>query len=140
MFLDKDTSIYRNYKLLKLEEPLELRSGGSSREFKAIVLDYLASPFTNLKVGNVVNVCGTFKIEPRRVKGRSDGYEFIIHVHNITLVDDVFEDSRISEDDINEIINPYETMKHYNKVSTSLMNFSACEIRFSASSSEKVFE
>ena len=105
MFLDKDTSIYRNYKLLKLEEPLELRSGGSSREFKAIVLDYLASPFTNLKVGDVVNVCGTFKIEPRRVKGRSDGYEFIIHVHNITQVDDVFEDSRISEEDVNEIIN-----------------------------------
>ena len=104
MFLDKDTSIYRNYKLLKLEEPLELRSGGSTREFKAIVLDYLASPFHNLKVGDVVNVCGTFKIEPRKAKGRSDGYEFIIHVHNITLVDDIFEDSRISEEDVAEII------------------------------------
>ena len=44
MRFDKDTSIYRNYKLLKLEEPLELRSGGNTREFKAIVLDYLASP------------------------------------------------------------------------------------------------
>ena len=104
MFLDKDTSIYRNYKLLKLEEPLELRNGGSTREFKAIVLDYLASPFHNLKVGDVVNVCGTFKIEPRKAKGRSDGYEFIIHVHNITLVDDIFEDSRISEEDVAEII------------------------------------
>ena len=104
MRFDKDTSIYRNYKLLKLEEPLELRSGGSTREFKAIILDYLASPFTNLKVGDVVNVCGKFKVEPRKVKGRSDGYEFLIHVHNITPVDDVFEDSRISEDDVNEII------------------------------------
>ena len=104
MFLDKDTSIYRNYKLLKLEEPLELRSGGGTREFKAIVLDYLASPFHNLKVGDVVNVCGTFKIEPRKTKGRSDGYEFLIHVHNISPVDDVFEDSRISEDDVAEII------------------------------------
>ena len=104
MFLDKDTSIYRNYKLLKLEEPLELRSGGGTREFKAIVLDYLASPFHKLKVGDVVNVCGTFKIEPRKSKGRSDGYEFLIHVHNITPVDDVFEDSRISEEDVAEII------------------------------------
>ena len=104
MFLDKDTSIYRNYRLLKLEEPLELRSGGSTREFKAVVLDYLASPFTNLKVGDVVNVTGKFKVEPRKVKGRSDGYEFLIHVHNITPVDDVFEDSRISEDDVNKII------------------------------------
>ena len=67
-------------------------------------MDYLASPFHNLKVGDVVNVCGTFKIEPRKAKGRSDGYEFIIHVHNITLVDDIFEDSRISEGDVAEII------------------------------------
>ena len=102
---DKETSIYRNYKLLKLEEPLELRSGGATREFKALVLDYLASPFTNLKVGDVVDVTGRFKVEPRKVKGRSDGYEFLIHVHNITPVDDVFEDSRISESDIEEILN-----------------------------------
>jgi len=101
---DKETSIYRNYRLLKLEEPLELRSGGNTREFKAIILDYLASPFTNLKAGDVVNITGKFKVEPRKVKGRSDGYEFIIHVHNITLVDDVFEDSRITEDDVAEII------------------------------------
>ena len=105
MFLDKDTSIYRNYRLLKLEEPLELRSGGNTREFKAVVLDYLASPFTNLKAGDVVNVTGKFKVEPRKVKGRSDGYEFIIHVHNITPVDDVFEDSRISETDVEDIKN-----------------------------------
>ena len=103
MRLDKDTSIYRNYRLLKLEEPLELRTGGSTREFKAIILDYLASPMNKLKVGDVVNVTGKFKVEPRKVKGRSDGYEFILHVHNITPVDDVFEDSRISEDDVNEI-------------------------------------
>jgi replicative DNA helicase Mcm len=102
---DKETSIYRNYKLLKLEEPLELRTGGSTREFKALVLDYLASPFTNLKVGDVVDVTGRFKVEPRKVKGRSDGYEFLIHVHNITPVDDVFEDSRISEEDIEMILN-----------------------------------
>ena len=67
MRFDKDTSIYRNYKLLKLEEPLELRSGGATREFKALVLDYLASPFTNLKVGDVVDVTGRFKVEPRKV-------------------------------------------------------------------------
>ena len=104
MFLDKDTSLYRNYRLLKLEEPLELRTGGNTREFKAEVLDYLASPFTNLKAGDVVNVTGKFKVEPRKVKGRAEGYEFIIHVHNITPVDDVFEDSRISEDDVTEIM------------------------------------
>ena len=104
MRFNKDSSTYRNYRLLKLEEPLELRSGGSTREFKAIVLDYLASPFTNLKVGDVVDVCGFFKIEPIKSKSKRDGYEFLIHVHNITQVDDVFEDSRISEEDVAEII------------------------------------
>ena len=104
MRFDKDTSIYRNYKLLKLEEPLELRSGGNTREFKALLLDYLASPRVTLKAGDVVDVTGTFKVEPRKKQGKADGYEFLLHVHNITPVEDVFEDSRITEDDIDEII------------------------------------
>ena len=104
MRFDKDTSIYRNYKLIKLEEPLELRSGGNTREFKALLLDYLASPRVTLKAGDVVDVTGTFKVEPRKSRGKADGYEFLLHVHNITPVEDVFEDSRITEDDIDEII------------------------------------
>lgn len=103
MMFDKETSVYRNYKLLKLEEPLELRSGGNTREFKAILLDYLASPNINLKAGDVVNVTGTFRVEPRKVRGKADGYEFLLHVHNITPVEDVFEDSRITEEDIMDI-------------------------------------
>ena len=104
MRFDKDTSIYRNYKLLKLEEPLELRSGGNTREFKALLLDYLASPKVTLKAGDVVDITGTFKVEPRKSRGKADGYEFLIHVHNITPVEDVFEDSRITSDDIDEIV------------------------------------
>lgn len=103
MRFDKDTSIYRNYKLVKLEQPLELRSGGNTREFKAILLDYLASPKLTLKPGDVVDVTGTFKVEPRKRNGKADGYEFLIHVHNITPVEDVFEDSRITESDIVDI-------------------------------------
>lgn len=104
MLLDKDTSVYRNMKFIKLEEPLEYRTGGNSREFKAILLDYLASPNLNLKAGDVVDVTGIFRVQPRKVKGRSDGYEFMLHVHNITPVDDAFEDSRINEDDVLEIM------------------------------------
>lgn len=103
MRFDKDTCEYRNYKLIKLEEVLELRSGGNTREFKALLLDNLASPKVNLKAGDVVNVTGTFKVEPRKVRGKSDGFEFLLHVHNITPVEDVFEDSRITEDDIKHI-------------------------------------
>ena len=103
MRFDKDTCEYRNYKLIKLEEVLELRSGGNTREFKALLLDTLASPQVNLKAGDVVNVTGTFKVEPRKVRGKADGFEFMFHVHNITPVEDVFEDSRITEEDIKDI-------------------------------------
>ena len=40
----KDSSHYRDYRLVKLEEPLELRKGGATREFKGYMQDYLASP------------------------------------------------------------------------------------------------
>ena len=103
MMFDKDTSVYRNYKLVKLEQPLELRSGGNTREFKGILLDYLASPKITLKPGDVVDVTGTFKVEPRKRNGKADGYEFLLHIHNITPVEDVFEDSRITDEDILEI-------------------------------------
>ena len=103
MILDKDTSVYRNYKLLKLEQPLELRNGGHTREFKAILLDSLASPRVTLKPGDVCDVTGTFKVESRKKNGKADGYEFVLHVHNINPVEDVFEDSRITEDDVEEI-------------------------------------
>ena len=103
MMFDKDTCVYRNYKLIKLEQPLELRSGGNTREFKALLLDLLASPKVTLKAGDVVNVTGTFKVEPRKIRGKADGFEFLLHVHNITPVDDVFEDSSITEEDVKEI-------------------------------------
>ena len=103
MVLDKDTCEYRDYKLVKLEQPLELRNGGATREFKAILLDSLANPNLTLKPGDVCDVTGTFKVEPRKKNGREDGYEFLIHVHNITPVEDVFEDTRITEDDVKNI-------------------------------------
>ena len=103
MALDKDTCEYRDYKLVKLEQPLELRNGGATREFKGILLDSLANPCLTLKPGDVCDVTGIFKVEPRKKNGRTDGYEFLIHVHNITPVEDVFEDSRITEDDVKDI-------------------------------------
>ena len=55
-----EDSLYRNYRYVKLEEPLELRSGGSSREIKGYMQDYLASPYHNLKAGDVVVITGQF--------------------------------------------------------------------------------
>ena len=39
----KDSSHYRDYRWVKLEEPLERRKGGATREFKGYMQDYLKS-------------------------------------------------------------------------------------------------
>ena len=95
----KDSSHYRDYRWVKLEELLERRKGGATREFKGYMQDYLASPFHNIKAGDVVDVTGEFRVEPRKVRGKADGFEFIIDIHNITPVDDAFEDYRLTETD-----------------------------------------
>ncbi len=100
----KGSSHYRDYRLVKLEEPLELRKGGSTREFKGYMQDYLASPYHNIKVGDVVDVTGDFRVEPRKIRGKAQGFEFIINIHNITPVDDAFEDYRLTENDKEMII------------------------------------
>lgn len=100
----KDSSFYRDYRLVKLEEPLELRKGGATREFKGYMQDYLASPYHNIKAGDVVDVTGQFRVEPRKIRGKQDGFEFIIDIHNITPVDDAFEDYRLTETDKEYII------------------------------------
>ena len=104
MNLLKDSSHYRNYRLVKLEEPLELRKGGSTREFKGYMQDYLASPYHNLKAGDVVDITGEFKVEQRQQYGKKDGFEFMINLHNISPVDDAFEDYRLTEDDKEQIL------------------------------------
>ena len=104
MNLLKDSSHYRNYRLVKLEEPLELRKGGSTREFIGYMQDYLASPYHNLKAGDVVDITGEFKVESRQQYGKKDGFEFMINLHNISPVDDAFEDYRLTEDDKEQIL------------------------------------
>lgn len=101
----KDNSHYRDYRLVKLEEPLELRKGGSTREIKGYMQDYLASPYHNIKAGDVVDVTGEFRVEPRKNnRGKTDGFEFMVDIHNITPVDDAFEDYRLTEHDKELII------------------------------------
>ena len=104
MNLLKDSSHYRNYRLVKLEEPLELRKGGSTREFKGYMQDYLASPYHTLKAGDVVDITGEFKVEQRQHYGKKDGFEFMINLHNISPVDDAFEDYRLTEEDKEQIL------------------------------------
>ena len=116
----KDSSHYRDYRLVKLEEPLELRKGGATREFKGYMQDYLASPYHNIKAGDVVDVTGEFRVEPRKIRGKQDGFEFLIDIHNITPVDDAFEDYRLTESDKEMIIQLSQRQDIYELLCNSL--------------------
>jgi replicative DNA helicase Mcm len=103
MKISKEMSEFRNFRIAKLEEPLEMRKGGVTREFKGYMQDYLASPYHNIKAGAVVEVCGEFCVEPYK-KDELESYEFLIDIHNITPVDDAFEDYLLTPTDKEIII------------------------------------
>lgn len=115
-----EDSLYRNYRYVKLEEPLELRSGGSSREIKGYMQDYLASPYHNLKAGDVVDITGQFKLEKKDKNSKHDDFEFMIDLHNISSVNNPFEDYRITESDKEEIIRLSKQPNIYDRLVKSL--------------------
>ena len=115
-----EDSLYRNYRYVKLEEPLELRSGGSSREIKGYMQDYLASPYHNLKAGDVVDITGRFKLEKKDKNSKHDDFEFMIDLHNISSVNNPFEDYRITESDKEEIIKLSKQPNIYDRLVKSL--------------------
>lgn len=102
--LSQELSEFRNFRYVKLEEPLELRSGGSTREFKAYMQDYLASPYHNLKAGDVVDIIGEFQVRNSDKSNKKRDFEFVIDLHNITPVNNAFEDYRITEEDKKDIL------------------------------------
>ena len=118
--LDDELSVYRDYRYVKLEEPLELRKGGNTREFKGYMQDYLASPFHTLKAGDVVDIIGEFKIRKSDKTNKKSDFEFLINLHNINPVDNAFEDYRITEEDKEAIIQLSKQPDIYQRLVKSL--------------------
>ena len=118
--LNQELSDYRDYKHVKLEEPLEYRIGGTTREIKAYMQDYLASPQHILKPGDVVDVIGEFKVRKTDKSKKKNDFEFIMDLHNIEPVDNAFEDSRITDEDKKEIMQLSKDPQIYNRLVNSL--------------------
>ena len=95
----KESSTYENYKYLKLVEPLEMRIGGETREFKGRIEGFLASPQYNLKAGDVCHMAGHFNV----VLNDKGGLEPLIDIYNINPINSTFDDSKISDEEIEEI-------------------------------------
>lgn len=113
-----ESSTFHNIRYVKLEEPLEFRQGGNTREFKGYMQDYLASPQHSLKAGDVCDILGVFNVE--RVSPNKDDFEFLIHLHNIAPVDDAFEDYRITESDKEQIRELSQSDDIYQKLVNTL--------------------
>ena len=118
--LNTELSEYRNYRYVKLEEPLEYRTGGNTREFKAYMQDYLASPFHNLKAGDVVDIIGEFTVRKSDKTNKKSDFEFLINLHNINTVNNAFEDYRITDEDKKEIIQLSQQPNIYERLVKSL--------------------
>ena len=95
-----EESSYDDYKYLRLEEPLELRTGGDSREFKARVDGYLASPYYHIKAGDVCDVTGVLKVE---FNEKTKGLDLVIDVWHIKPLNDAYEEIKLYEEDIQKI-------------------------------------
>ena len=95
-----EESTYDNYKYLSLEEPLELRVGGDSREFKARITGYLASPYYTLKAGDVCDIVGELKVE---FNEKTKGLDLFIDTWHIKPVNNAYEEIKLYEDDITRI-------------------------------------
>ena len=98
----KESSTYENYKYVKLVEPLEMRDGGETREFKGKLEGYLASPNFKLKAGDVCDMAGTFDI----YVDQKTGLESMIDIYHIKPLN-------VSDDDLNLTDSDIEMIKEF---------------------------
>lgn len=111
---------FRNVRYVRLEEPLELRQGGRTRDFKACMEGYLASPEHKIKAGDVCNISGKFEVVEVDNKSNNQNFDFLITLHNIMPVDSSFEDFYISESDEEEILDLSHEQNLFQKFVDSL--------------------
>lgn len=95
-----EESKFINYRYVKLEEPLELRKYGATREFIAYIEGDLASPKQNLKPGDVVDVSGFFDVIHN---DKTKEWQFVLNANNLKPLNSTFEDIELSKEDIDEI-------------------------------------
>lgn len=111
----KEESKYINTQLLLLEEPLELRTDGSTREFKATLEGGIITPGNSINPGDVVDITGLFDVDNDNKNKKLD---FIIKINNINTLKRSFEDVEVTDEEINKIMalssdeNIFENLKN----------------------------
>lgn len=116
-----EESTYVNVQWFKLEEPMESRTSGSTRQLKAIIRGELANPLNNLNAGDVVNIVGVLNtLRNEKTKELS----FILELNNIKPIISSYQDLIITNEDEKQIIelsnDPEIFQKITNSIATSL--------------------
>ncbi len=113
----KDMSLYENHRYLKIEEPLEMREGGDSREFMAEIKGFLASPNYQLKPGDVCEVAGEFDVVHDEKKGVITP---LFRLWHIKPLNNNYRNIRLSDEDIMKIYGLRDSGDAYKKFVESI--------------------
>ena len=96
-----EDSTYEDYKLLKLEEPIESRTNKRFIEFNGIVEGYLASPDYDLQAGDVCSII--FTLQPK-LNRKNQTLDTILDIWNIKPMNKDEKNSELSPDELSEIL------------------------------------
>lgn len=91
-----EKTVYINKQHLKLEEPLELRKDGTTREFNALIEGDVVDPNNKITPGEVVHIAG---IVNNIYNEKNKEYYFLIELNNITKLDKTFQDIEVTDED-----------------------------------------
>ncbi|KUK99182.1 MAG: DNA replication initiator (Cdc21/Cdc54) [Parcubacteria bacterium 32_520] len=115
--LIEEKTQFIDHRILKVEEPLELRSHSQTREFRANIDGDLASPEFNINPGDVINFFGVLTVERNE---SNDKAFFSININNIEPILSTYEDIEISPEDEKEIKKLSSDPEIFNKLIDSL--------------------
>ena len=111
-------SKYINTLFLKLEEPLELRKGSTTREFIATVEGDLVNPENLITPGTVVEISGFFETIRN---DKTDEWSFIIQVNQINPITETYKDIKLTDEDINYIETLAQEPGIFKKLTNSIL-------------------
>ena len=91
-----EETVFINKQHLKLEEPLELRKDGTTREFNALIEGDVVDPNNKITPGEVVHIAG---IVNNIYNEKNKEFYFLIELNNITKLDKTFQDIKVTDED-----------------------------------------
>ena len=106
-----EETVFINKQHLKLEEPLELRKDGTSREFNALIEGDVVSPNKKITPGEVVHIAG---IVNNIYNEKTKDYYFLLELNNVTRLDKTFQDIEVTDEDkdtIQELVDKTNLME-----------------------------